>query len=151
MIRLTSEWETIIASEATDKTLISKIYKQLMQLNIKSHFNFKKKKMTGYSHIAYLAHSVLPYIDMNQPWVVHVFPILNILFPPPSPSHPSGSSQCNSPEDSVSCIEPGPVIYFAYDNIHVSMLFSQIILPLPSPTESKSPFFTSVSVLLSLI
>ena len=28
-----SEWEKIIASEATDKQLISKIYKQLMQLN----------------------------------------------------------------------------------------------------------------------
>ena len=29
-------------------------------------------------------------------------------------------------------------------NIHVSMLISQIILPLPSPTESKNLFFTSV-------
>ena len=27
------EWEKIIANEATDKQLISKIYKQLMQLN----------------------------------------------------------------------------------------------------------------------
>ena len=35
--------------------------------------------------------------------------------------------------------------------IHVSALFSQIIPPLPSPTESKSLFFTSVSLLLSRI
>ena len=30
-----SEWEKIFANEATDKRLISKIYEQLMQLNIK--------------------------------------------------------------------------------------------------------------------
>ena len=33
--RQPSEWEKIFANEATDKRLISKIYKQLMQLNIK--------------------------------------------------------------------------------------------------------------------
>ena len=33
MKRQPSEWEKIIAKEATDKQLISKIYKQLMQLN----------------------------------------------------------------------------------------------------------------------
>ena len=31
--RRPSEWEKIIAIEATDKQLISKIYKQLLQLN----------------------------------------------------------------------------------------------------------------------
>ena len=33
MNRQSSEWEKIIANEATDKQLISKIYKQLLQLN----------------------------------------------------------------------------------------------------------------------
>ena len=79
---------------------------------------------------------------------VHVFPILNPL-PPPSSSHPSGSSQCTAPEHPVLCIEPGLAIYFTYDNTHVSMLFSQIIPPSPSPIESKSLLFTSVSLLLS--
>ena len=35
MKRQPSEWEKVFANEATDKVLISKIYKQLMQLNVK--------------------------------------------------------------------------------------------------------------------
>ena len=65
--------------------------------------------------------------------------------PPPSPSHPSGSSQCTSPEHPVSCIEQGQVIYFTYGNIHVSVLFSQIIPPSPSPRVQKSVLYICVS------
>ena len=77
-----------------------------------------------------------------------MFPILKPLLPP-SPYHPSGSSQCTSPKHPVSCIEPGLAIRFIYDVIHVSMPFSQIIPPSLSPTESKRLFYTSVSLLMS--
>ena len=70
---------------------------------------------------------------------------------PPSPYHPSRSSQRTSPKHPVSCIKPGLAISFLYDIICVSMPFSQIIPPSPSPTESKRLFYTSVSLLLSRI
>ena len=81
---------------------------------------------------------------------IHVFPILNPPLPPRT--IPLGrSSQCTSPKHPVSCIEPGLAIRFIYYIIHVSMPFSQIIPPSPSPTESKRLFYTSVSLLLSRI
>ena len=84
----------------------------------------------------------------ESPTGIHMFPILN---PPPSPYHPSGSSQCTSPKHPVSCIKPGLATRFIYDIIHVSMPFSQIIPPSPSPTEFNKLFYTSVSLLLSWI
>ena len=92
----------------------------------------------------------MPYINRNLPQVYTCSPSWNPL-PPHSEYHPSGSSQCTSPKHPVSCIEPGLAIRFIYDIIHVSLPFSQIMPPSPSPTESKRLFCTSVSFLLSHI
>ena len=81
---------------------------------------------------------------------VCVSPILN----PPPTSLPIPSLwviPVHQPEHPVSCIEPGLAIHFTYDNIHVSIPFSQIIPPSPSLPESKRLFYTSVSLLLFCI
>ena len=86
---------------------------------------------------------------MNRPWV-HIYPTIS--HHPEAPSHlsphPSPLGCPRGIEYTASCIKLALVICFTYGNIHVSMLFSQIIPPLPSPTESKSLFFTFVSPLL---
>ena len=81
---------------------------------------------------------------------VHVFPILNPrLHLPPPHTIPLGHPRA-----------PGPSILYHASNLvwrlvshilYVSMPFSQIIPPSPSPTESKRLFYTSVSLLLSRI
>ena len=76
---------------------------------------------------------VLPYIHMNLPQVYMCSPSCTHL-PPPSPYHPSRSSQCTSPKHPVLCIEPGLAIRLIYDIIHVSMPFS--LITAPSPTQS---------------
>ena len=93
---------------------------------------------------------VFPYINMNPPQVYTCSPFWTLL-PPPSPYHPSGSSQCTSPKHPVSCIEPGLASRFIHDILHVSMPFYQIIQPSLSLPESKRLFYTSVSLLLSRI
>ena len=79
---------------------------------------------------------VLPYIDMNPPRV-YMSSQTWTPFPPPTPYHLSGSSPCTSPKHPVSCIKHRLAICFLHDSIHVSMPFSQIIPPSPSPSESK--------------
>ena len=96
---------------------------------------------------------VLPYIDMNQPWIY-------MCSPSRSPLPPLGGSWILIPS---LWVFPVPALstclmhaawaggLFHLDNIHVSMLFSRNIPPSPSPTESKSLFCTSVSLFLFCI
>ena len=92
---------------------------------------------------------LLSYFDMNQPWSYMYSPSI----PPPT----SLSTRflwvfpVYQARALVSCIQPGLVICFTIDNIHVSMLFFQNIPPLPSPTESKCLFCTSVFLFLFCI
>ena len=67
------------------------------------------------------------------------------------PPHPIilGCPSSTGFECPVSCKELGLVIYFTYGNMHVSLLFSQIIPLSPSPPEYKSLSYISVSLLLS--
>ena len=85
---------------------------------------------------------VLPYINMDQPQVYMCHPNPEPLLPPASLPCPSGLFQSTGFGCPVSCIEFALAICFTHGNVHVSKLFSQIIPPLPSPTESKSLFFT---------
>ena len=57
---------------------------------------------------------VLPNMEMNPPQVYLCSPSWTLL-PPPSPYHPSGSSQCTSSKHPVSCIKPGLVTHFIHD------------------------------------
>ena len=72
---------------------------------------------------------------------------------PPShlPPHIISLDHPCAPAPSILYPASNIVIRFLHDSIHVSVSFSQIIPPSPSPSESKSPFYTSVSLLLSHI
>ena len=84
---------------------------------------------------------VLLYIDMNPPWVYMSSQTWTPLPGLPTLYHLSGSSPCTSPKHPVSCIEHRLANRFLHDSIHISMPFSHIIPPSPSPAGSKSLFY----------
>ena len=66
----------------------------------------------------YIIVLVLPNIKMNPPQVYMCSPSWTLL-PPPSPYHPSGSSQFTSPKHPVSCIIPFLCIVMIYSQCPV--------------------------------
>ena len=132
-------------SEKVLKALCHQNFKHLLRLFIFFniiYFNWRLITLQYCIGFAIHQHEPATGVHMFQSWTP---------LPPPSPYHPSGSSQSTSPKHPVTCFEHRLVIRFIYDIIHVSMPFSQITPPSPSPTESKRLFYTSVSLLLSLI
>ena len=80
-----------------------------------NYFLFKKMFLNYYYYfLLYNVVLVLSYINMHPPHVYTCFPSWTPLLPP-SPYHPSGSSQCTSPKHLVSCIEPGLATRFIHD------------------------------------
>ena len=80
---------------------------------------------------------------------VHMFPILNS--PPTSFPVLLGHHSAPAPSILYPALNLDWQFISLYDFIHVSMPFSQIIPPSPSPIESKRLFYTSMSFLLSCI
>ena len=139
-------------------------YKKNKQVNLAASTNLKN--LRGITIISYEVFFPLFFISRRLitlqycsgfchtlTWISHGF--TGVPHPEPTPTSLLIPSlwviPLHQPWALVSCIQPGLVICFTLDNIHVSMLFSQIIPPLPSPIESKSLFYTSVSLFLSCI
>ena len=89
---------------------------------------------------------------MNPPQVYMCSPSWTLL-PPPSPFHPSGSSQCTSPKHPVSCIEPDRqlISYMIFYMFQCHSPKSSHPLPLPqSPSRFSSNSNPSMGLITDL-
>ena len=95
------------------------LYHSLCQLGFFFFFFFYQLEANYFTILQWF----LSYIDKNQPWFYMYSPI-----PIPSPTSLSARSLWVFPVHQVralaSCIQPGLLICFILDNIHVLMLFS---------------------------
>ena len=80
---------------------------------------------------------VLPYIKMNPPQAYMCSPSWTLL-PPPSPYHPSGSSQCTSPKHPVSNLDWQLVSYMILYVFQCHSPKSSHPLPLPQSPKDCS-------------
>ena len=105
-----------------------------------------------YYFILYFKFTILYWFCHISKWIHHRYTCVPHLEPSsllPPCTIPLGRPSTPAPSIQLLCIKPGLATHFIYDIIHVSMPFSQIIPPSPSPTESKRLFYISVSLLLS--
>ena len=86
--------------------------------------------------ILFLNFTILYWFCQISKWIHHRYTCVAHPEPSSLPILSLWSSQCTSPKHPVSCITPGLATRFIHDIIHVSMPFSQIFPPSPSPTES---------------
>ena len=133
---LSNNWEIQILSILGSSHLKIWLRRRMQEVG-KIVFLFLFFKFYFYFILLYNTVLVLPYIDMNPPWV-YTSSQSWIPLPPSTPYHLSGSSPCTSPKHPVSCIKHRVELCFLHDSIHVSMPFSQIIPPSPSPSPSES-------------
>ena len=81
----------------------------------------------------------LPYIHMNQPWVYMCSPSW-LSLPPPSPSHPLGSSQCSSPTG-LSAVS----LYWCQMFRNLTPFLGFVLFTVPSQHPAMSVFAGSLS------
>ena len=126
-----------------DIVIISILQTEVVVVHLRSFFFF------FFNYLFILLYNivlVLPYIDLNPPWVHMCSPSWTPL-PTPSPSHSSGSSQCTSPISlGLKCVSGESLILqgLARSALRMSMAHgcssSSLEIPDPPPWQLKMSF-----------